>query len=149
MEFFGREQVEAMWRNAKKDSRKGEICLYFHHDTKHLMWLGKAEIGAEMMRFREHVLKGDLCAKTYNNLDRKDCDETIWYSLTIQATSTLKSNDGKQVTLGTSPINLMIFGYMVDGWTYCFKQRANRDSIFRYLNDLPEDTYVMAKGDIL
>ena len=144
--FFHKQQVEGMWRNSKKD-RQGDICLYFHQRTCNLMWSGKAEIGAEMSRFREQVRKGYMCSKTYNNFDRKDCDGKIWYSLTIQATPKLKDTNGEPAQLGMSPINLMIFRYMVDGWTYYFKQRANRDSIFRYLNDLPDDTYVRAKGD--
>ena len=124
--FFNRQQVEGMWRNAKKD-RRGDICLYFHQRTRNLMWGGKAEIGAEMSRFREEVRKGNLCSKTYNNFDREDCDGKIWYSLTIQATPKLKDTNGEPAQLGMSPINLLIFGYIVDGWTYYFKQRANRE----------------------
>jgi len=139
---YSREEIVARWNTCKKTKeKKRDVCLFWHNRASLFCWANKMELGIDMKHYREQVRKGDLVCYDYNNFDRADHDGRMWYSLTIQG------GKGKLNATGKSPVNLFIFGYMVDGWGYYFKQRDNRDSIFRYLNDLPDDTYVRAKGN--
>ena len=140
--FFCREEIVRRWKTCKKTKeKKRDVCLFWHNQASLFCWANKAEIGIDMKHYRDQIREGKLVCRDYNNFDRADCDGRMWYSLTIQGG---KDNLG---ATGKSPVNLFIFRYMVDGWGYYFKQRDNRDSIFRYLNDLPDDSYVRAKGD--
>lgn len=140
MSIYHREGVCSLWRRAKEDQKKGEVCIAWHNSARQLMWCSRPQIGCEMERFRGLIRDKKLECRDYNNFERKDCDGKVWYSYCIQPTD-------KEMNVGGNPINLFVFGVMCDGFTYFFKSRENRDALFNYINDIDAKTAVPSRTE--
>ena len=139
-EFIRRE-----WQLTTRDRRKHEVALCWVHHINQLHLLSKDNIYHEFSRFREGVRSGRLICLEANLQERQDQDGRGWNFLVVQdkphliaiepIASALAANGGVS-PLGTDPIALFEFGFLVTGFVYFFKKKKNRDAMFKFLNDM-------------
>jgi hypothetical protein len=140
------EFVRQEWQLTTRDRRKHEVALCWVHHIYQLHLLSKENIYHEFSRFREGVRSGRLICLETNLQERQDQDGRWWNFLVVQdkphliaiepIATALKANGGGVTPLGTDPIALFEFGFLVTGFVYFFKKKKNRDAMFKFLNDM-------------
>lgn len=108
---------------ADRQTKRGEICLYFVHDKRQTAWCNKAEIQEECKRFRNLVKKGVLTMREENNTTL-EIEGKKYYVFVVQHTDEECNN--------IDPLAIAN-GFMVSGWVYFFPAKHNRDVLFKYI----------------
>ena len=139
-----KEFVRREWQRMTRDRRKHEVALCWIHHISDLHWLSKENIYHEFSRFREGIRSGRLKCSEVNLQERQDQDGRWWHFLVVQdgahlipmelVACALEANGGA-TPLGTDPIALFEFRFLVCGFVYFFKKKDNRDALFKFLND--------------
>jgi hypothetical protein len=142
------EFVRREWHLTTRDRRKHEVALCWMHHVSELHLLSKDNIYHEFSRFREDIRSGRLKCSEANLKERQDQDGPTWHFLVVQdkahliamepIASALEANGGGVAPLGTDPIALFEFHFLVCGFVYFFKKKKNRDALFKFLNDMPD-----------
>ena len=143
-----KEFVRREWQRMTRDRRKHEVALCWIHHISDLHWLSKENIYHEFSRFREGIRSGRLKCSEANLQERQDQDGRWWHFLVVQdkphviaiepIARALEANGGGVTPLGTDPIALFEFNYLVCGFVYFFKKKENRDALFKFLNSIPD-----------
>ena len=143
------EFVRREWQLTTRDRRKHEVGLCWIHHTSELHLLSKDNIYIEFARFRDGIRSGRLNCAEANLKERQDRDGRSWHFLVVQdkphlialepIASALEANGGV-TPLGTDPIALFEFNFLVCGFVYFFKKKENRDALFKFLNSIPDHT---------
>ena len=105
-----------------------EMCFAFHQILNCFTCSNKEVLSMEARQWRNNVRRGLMKVK------RDLCHSaSIWgktyYTLVLEAED-----------INPDPVLLLYFQYMVGGsYVYFFPNEKNRDSIFKFVNDLPKD----------
>jgi hypothetical protein len=141
-----KEFVRREWHQTTRDRRKHEVALCWMHHISELHLLSKENIYHEFSRFRDDIRSGRLVCSEANLKERLDQDGRSWHFLVVQdkahliamqpIASALEANGGGVTPLGTDPVALFEFHFLVCGFVYFFKKKKNRDALFKFLNDM-------------
>ena len=110
------------------DMKPSDMCFTFHQRVCCFSISNKELLIEEARRWRNNVRRGLMKVK------RDLCHSaSIWgktyYTLVLEAEE-----------INPDPVLLLYFQYLVDGsYAYFFPNEKNRDSIFKFVNDLPKD----------
>jgi len=135
------------WQQMTRDRRKHEVALCWMHHISELHWFSKDNISHEFSRFREDIRSGQLHCAEANLKERQDQNGRWWHFLVVQDKSHLIPMEpiafalqayGGATPLGTDPIALFEFNFLVCGFVYFFKKKENRDALFKFLNSIPD-----------
>jgi hypothetical protein len=117
------------WLLNDRQKGRGELFFCYIRRLKDFMWGNKEEATWQMKEWRKMKKQGLLYIDAFNNMTIH-INGTTWYMLVIQSGSSPK-------TIKSVGIDPMGIGFdspcFVDGYIYCFKQKANRDAIYEYV----------------
>jgi hypothetical protein len=107
--------------------RQGDKVMTFHQQIGAWVWLNELEYKTEMKRFKNLMKKGRLNIEEENNLTY-EYEGVKWYSLVFNL---YDENGEEQDCMDIGSMDK--FGVMVDGFSYYFINKADRDNIYKHL----------------
>jgi len=112
----------------QKKGRK-ELFFCYHRGVQDFMWGNKDEATEQMKIWRQQKKKGILHMNPYNN-QTKLINGQEWHILVVQQGATPETIE----SIGIDRCGLGFDDtFLVDGFIYCFKQKENRDMIYKYV----------------
>jgi hypothetical protein len=137
MPLYKTSDMRSLLSNMVEDRQKkrGEMFCFYHRKEAVICWGNKPELVEQMKIWRKQKKQGILHMNPKNNRTKIIGGQTF-YILVVQQGSSPATID---------PIGIDPFGvgfdegaYLVDGLIYAFKQEANRDAVFGYVNGVPQ-----------
>ena len=125
-----KDEVERMYENYLKDRYETDIAWFNHRILfekgirKCISVLNKKEMNLQAKQWRKYIKDGKLQMKEYNNRTVEIQGETYYMSV-IQSVGQDDDIDF---------FGMMLSGIMVSGSCYFFKNKHNRDAIFKFVN---------------
>ena len=118
-------------RLAAADKQHGEICMFLHRDANDLCFYNKVQLNETMRNWRKLRKQGIVEILECNNTDTCRINGKQLYTLVLQ------SPNGP---MGMDPTGLGWDdnAYLVDGYIYYFRQKLNRDMVYKYVMGIKE-----------
>jgi len=127
---ISREQMEYAWKGCLDNMEKGDSVIFLHHELYHktgmLSVMNNEEIKVQAKMWKKQRKQGKIEIHDYNNTTQK-IDGKEYYTLVVQPADL--------ETAVIDPLGLLKVGLMVSGYIYVFKNKTNRDIIFKYVNN--------------
>jgi hypothetical protein len=126
--MISRKEMEARYASALSDKQgKNEICLFWFKQSNQFSWGDKEMMADQMKTWRKLAKEGEIKIMEYNNRETKHGNKTIYHFI-VQP-----YKNEKMIECSICPYALMVLGIMVDGFTYSFWKKENRDAIYNYV----------------
>jgi len=125
-------ECEAMYRGYLRERAETDTVWFIHkdqffnHGRRGIQVMNNNELRQQAKQWRKHKRAGKIQMLECNNKTVEVGGET-YYMLVLQMTS--EDDDMDMVAL-------MLAGEMVSGCCYFFRNKHNRDAIFRFVNSL-------------
>ena len=108
--------------------RQGDKVMTYHQERGGWVWLNDNDYKSEMKRFQKMMKSGRLNIDEENN-KTYEYDGVKWYAMVFNQFD--KDGDGVPcLDIGS----IKIFDTWVDGFTYYFINKADRDKIYKHLS---------------
>ena len=120
-------QFERAFKDRKVNAEAKELCITWYRPANSFCWYSKLQLNEQMKLWRKLSKEGKLKIMAYNNQETEQYGKKIYYFV-IQS-----YNNEKMTENGMCPFSMNILERLVDGYTYCFTRRENRDSIYNYV----------------
>jgi hypothetical protein len=107
--------------------RQGDKVMTYHQERGGWVWYNDEDYKGEMKRLKKLMKKGILNIDEENNMEY-EYDGVKWYSIVFNQYD--KDGDGVAcLCIGS----LQIFDTLVDGYSYYFINKADRDNIYKHM----------------
>jgi len=123
-ETFDRTKAIKLYNEMLKEMDNSDICWTYGRIKKRCCLLNKREMEIQMKSWRKLARDGKIKIEKFNDRS-KTINDKEYHFFVVQTT-----NDNDTMF---DPIGCSLYGFIVSGYIYSFKNKSNRDKVREYV----------------